>query len=180
MRLKKQIAGQMRCHAHWFIKMSRKSQVQMMETIVVLAVFFILITIFYAFYSNTAVDTGREKDKIRQLEAVKIMQQVSSLVELQCSERGIARENCIDLSKIEAVSEIMQKEENKEPYFDKFGFSKITITEIYPETRNLAVIYDNSIEGYSYKDMSDIPVSLFDPFKNRHYFGAVRVEMFQK
>ena len=152
----------------------------MMETIVVLAVFFILIVIFYAFYSNTAVGADKEKGKIRQLEAVKIMQQVSSLVELQCSERGIIKDGCIDLLKVDAASEIMQSAENKEPYFDKFGFSRITMNQIYPEIKDIAVIYDNSLQDYSYKDVSNIPVSLFDPIKNEYYFGAIHLEIFSK
>lgn len=152
----------------------------MLETIAVLAVFFILIALFYAFYSNTAVDVDKEKDRMRQLEAVKIMQQVTSLVEVQCSERGFARDNCIDLLKADAASEIMQNAENKEFYFDKFGFSMITIKQIYPEIKDIAVIYDNSLQDYSYKDMSNIPVSLFNPIGNKYHFGVVSVEIFSR
>lgn len=152
----------------------------MMETIIVLAVFFILIIIFYALYSNTAVDVDKEKDRMRQLEAVKIMKHISSLVEIQCSERGIVKDGCIDLLKINAASEVMQKEENKEFYFDKFGFSRITIKQIYPEVKDIAVIYDNSLQKYSYKDLSNIPVSLYDPLGKKYYFGAVVIEIFSK
>lgn len=152
----------------------------MMETIIVLSVFFILIVIFYVFYSNAAVDVDKEKDRMRQLEAVKIMKQASSLVEVQCSERGIVKDGCIDLLKINGASEAMQKEENREFYFDKFWFSRLTIKQIYPEVKDIAVIYDNSLEDYSYKDMSNIPVSLFDPIKNEYHFGTIIVEIFSK
>ena len=152
----------------------------MLETISVLAVFFILIIIFYAFYSSTFVDIDEERGRIRQLEAVKIIQQASSLVEVQCSERGFSKDNCVDLLKVEAASEIMQNAENKEFYFDKFGFSRITIKQIYPEIKDIAVIYDNSIEDYSYKDVSNIPVSLFDPIKNEYYFGVIALGIFSK
>ena len=152
----------------------------MMEAIAVLAVFFILIIIFYAFYSNAAVDVDKEKDRMRQLETVKIMKQISSLVEVQCSERGVVKDGCIDLLKVDAASEIMQNAENKEFYFDKFGFSRITIKQIYPEIKDVEVIYDNSIEDYLYKDTSNIPVSLFDPMENKYYFGAIYLEIFSK
>ena len=125
----------------------------MMETIAVLAVFFILIILFYTFYSNTAVDIDEEKDRTRQFEAVKVMQQVYSLVEVQCSERGVVKDGCIDLLKANAASEIMQNAENKEFYFDKLGFSRITIKQIYPEAKDIAVIYDNSLQDYSFKDL---------------------------
>ena len=152
----------------------------MLETIAVLAVFFILIALFYAFYSNTAVNVDKEKDRIRQLEAVKIMKQISYLNEVQCSERGVVKDGCIDLLKINGASEVMQKEENKEFYFDKFGFSRITIKQIYPEIKDIIVIYDNSLQDYSYKDVSNIPISLFDPIKNEYHFGAIIVEIFLK
>ena len=152
----------------------------MMETIAVLAVFFILIIIFYALYSNAAVDVDKEKDRMRQLEAVKAMKQISSLAEMQCSERGIVKDGCIDLLKINGASEAMQKEENREFYFDRFGFIRITIKQVYPEIKDMAVIYDNSLEDYSYKDMSNIPVSLFDPIKNKYYFGTIIAEIFSK
>ena len=152
----------------------------MMETIAVLSVFFILIIIFYVFYSNAAVDVDKEKDRIRQLEAVKIIEQVSSLVEMQCSERGIVKDNCIDLLKVEAASEIMQNAENKEFYFDKFGFSRITIKQIYPEVKDIAIIYNNSLQDYSFKNIANIPVSLFDPMENKYHFGAIIVEIFLK
>lgn len=153
----------------------------MMGTIVVMAVFFILIILFFVFYSNMAlVGVDEEKDRIRQLEMVKAIQEVSSLNEIQCSERSIVKENCIDLLKVGAASEIMQKEENKEFYFDKFTFSKITIKQIYPEIKTVRVIYDNSLQDYSYKDVSNVPVSLFDPIKNEHYFGVILLEIFQK
>ena len=170
----------MLCRAYPFIKMNTKSQIHMMETIAVLAVFFILIIISYVFYSNVTVDVDKEKDRMRQLEAVKIIKQASSLVEMQCSERGFVKDNCMDLLKVMAASEIMQNAENKEFYFDKFGFSRITIKQIYPEVKDIMVIYDNSIGDYSYKDLSNIPVSLFDPRENKHYFGVVSVEIFLK
>ena len=153
----------------------------MLETIAVLAVFFILIAIFYAFYSNTALaDVDKEKDKIRQIKTVKAIQQVSSLIEVQCSERGIVKDNCMDLLKVTGASEIMQEEENKEFYFDKFGFSKIAIRQIYPEIKDIAVIYDNSLQDYSYRDLSNVPVSLFDPIGNKYYFGIAIIEIFSK
>ncbi len=152
----------------------------MMETLIVLAVFFILIIIFYAFYSNKFIDVDKEKDIMRQLEAVKIMKQISSLVEIQCSERGIAKDGCIDLLKTNGASEVMQKEENREFYFDKFGFSRLTIKQIYPEVKDILIIYDNSLEDYSYKDMSNLPMSLFDPMENEYHFGTIIVEIFSK
>ncbi|MEK6949383.1 MAG: hypothetical protein AABX34_04125 [Nanoarchaeota archaeon] len=152
----------------------------MMETISVLAVVFIIIIIFYAFYSNTFVDIDAERDRIRQLEAANIMQQALFLAEVQCSERGFVEDYCIDILKVKAASEIIMSEENKMPYFDKFGFSRITIKQIYPEIKDISVIYDNSIGDYSYKDLSNMPVSLFDPMENKHYFGAITVEMFSK
>ena len=160
--------------------MNAKSQIHMVETLMVLAVFFILLVIFYAFYSNTSAGIDAERNGIRQLEAVKITKQASSLVEIECSERGVVMENCIDLLKVDEASEIIGNEENKRHYSGKFGFSKITIKQIYPEIKDIAMVYDNSLDEFSYKDVSNIPVSLFNPLKNKYYFGAITVEVFSK
>ncbi len=152
----------------------------MIETLIVLAVFFILLVIFYAFYSNAYFDTDIERDEIKQLEAVRIIKHASSLVEVECSERGFVMERCIDLLKVDAASEIIRNEENKRHYSDKFGFSKITIKQIYPEIKDIAVIYDNSLEDYSYKGVSHVPASLFDPIGNKYYFGGIIIEVFSK
>src|SRR3989338_6322602 len=109
----------------------KKSQIHMMETIIVLALFFILIILSYAFYLNAFGD--KIDDEIGEsagLNAAKISQMASSLPEIQCSQKNVIANNCIDMIKLEAASEAIKKKENEGYYFDRFAFSKITVHEI--------------------------------------------------
>lgn len=161
-----------------FYKFSRKSQIQMLETIAVLAVFFILIIFGFIFYSKVLKsDIGNEKEENVQLNAIKIAQRASSLPELACSDGSVAIDNCIDIGKLEAVLNIIN--ENDVYYFDKFSFSRITVNEVYPDEKEW-VLYDKPLEEYSYKSATNIPISLFDPIGNKNSFGVMSIVTFSK
>ena len=156
----------------------KKSQIHMMETISVLAIFFILVILVFVFYSRVSesnVEIGKEESS--QLDAIKIAQKAPNLPELQCSQENIVKDNCIDILKLEVVSEVIK--ENEIHYFDMFSFSKITIDEIYPSNERW-IIYDKSLDEYSHKTVTNIPISLFDPVENKNSFGVMKVETFLK
>ena len=161
------------------LKMPRKkSQINMLETIVVLAVFFILVVFVFIFYlkvSETNVEI--EKEENAQSNAIKIAQKASFLPELQCSQEHGVIDNCIDLLKLNAASEIIQ--ENEVYYYDRLLFSRITINEIYPGTNDW-MLYDRPLEDFSNKIVTNIPISLFDPIDDKNSFGVMTVELFLK
>ena len=160
-------------------RFSRKSQVQMLETIAVLAVFLILIMVVYVFYFGMFKQGIKvEEGELEQLNAIKVAQRASSIPELQCSKNSIAIENCIDLLKLQSISSIING--NKEYYFDKLSFSRISVNEIYPEVKSLSVIYNNPLEDYSSKIVTNIPITLFDPIVNKNKFGVMIVETYFK
>ena len=151
----------------------------MMETISVLAIFFILVILVFIFYSRVSesnVEIGKEESS--QLHAIKIAQKASNLPELQCSNQNIIAENCINKLNLDALSGVINQ--NEIYYFDIFSFSKITIREVYPDVRELAVIYERPLDSYSSKSVIDIPISLFDPVENKNSFGVMKVELFLK
>jgi hypothetical protein len=156
----------------------KKSQIQMLETIMVLVVFFILVIFGFIFYSKVLKsDIKNEKEENAQLGAIKIAQRASSLPELACSDGTVAIDNCIDIGKLEAVLNIMN--ENEAHYFDKFSFSKITVNEVYPDEKEWP-IYDKPLEEYSYKGATNIPISLFDSVGGKNSFGVMNVVVFSK
>ena len=160
--------------------MNRKAQIQILETIAVLAVFFVLVVLGFSLYSKF-FGIGIEDEKIEgfDLNAIKISQKASFLPELQCSLGGNIIDNCIDLLKLEAMPGIISREENKLHYFDNFGFSRIMVKEIYPGFREF-LVYSNSLDDYSYKAAINIPISLFDPIENKYSFAVMNVEVFSK
>ena len=157
----------------------KKSQIHMMETISVLAIFFILVILVFIFYSRVSESNVEiRKEESSQLEAIKIAQKLSSLPELQCSQQNIITENCINKLNLDALSGVINQ--NEIHYFDMFSFSKITVIEVYPDVRELAVIYERPLDSYSSKSVIDIPISLFDPVENKNSFGVMKVELFLK
>jgi len=151
----------------------------MLETIVVLAVFFILVVFVFIFYSKVFESSIEiENGENAQLNAIKIAQRASFLPELQCSQENVVIGNCIDLLKLGAMPDIIK--ENEIHYFDRFSFSRITINEIYPDVEEVAILYDKPLEEYSNKIATNIPITLFNPFESKYSFGVMVVEVYSK
>lgn len=157
--------------------MNKKAQIQIGETVAVLLVFFILVIIGIVFYANVVKrDVGIQKEKSSQIKSIGIAQRIMFLPELQCSEDNAIKDNCIDTFKLESAQSIMK--ENQIYYYDLFEFSEVNITGIYPEEykRNL---YSRKIKDFSNKFVTNVPISLYDPYAKRHGFGVLTIENFQ-
>lgn len=156
----------------------KKAQIQMMETIAVLFIFFILVVMGFVFYAKILKgNLELQKEESIQLNAIEVAQRASSLPELQCSEDNIVSDNCIDILKLEAASGIMQQ--NDVYYYDRLLFSKITVNEIYPGSREWG-LYSRPLDEFSNKITTSIPISLFNPIENKNAFGIMTVELFLK
>ncbi len=150
----------------------------MMETIAVLLIFFILVVIGLVFYTNVLKGSIEiQKEESIQLNAIEVAQRASSLPELQCSEDNIVSDNCIDVIKLQIAADIINA--NEIHYYDKLLFSKIIISEIYPDKKEWT-LYDRPLAQFSNKIVTNIPISLFDPVSNKNSFGIMNVELFLK
>ena len=168
---------------------NNKAQINMMETVAVLLIFFIMIAIGFVFYVKVMKGNIEiEAEKFKQLESIEIAQRAMFFPELQCSEENIVTNDCIDLLKLKAAAGdtitgsggIMSQ--NKLYYSDRLGFSKISITEIYPGDNNW-VLYDYSLAGGDYADKitSNIPILIKNSSEKKKYsFGIMEVEVYTK
>jgi hypothetical protein len=156
---------------------NKKAQMQMMETIGVLFVFIIIIAMGFIFYANV-LKGGIEitKREHSELQAVELSTRAASLPELQCSEDNIVQENCIDLIKLEVAGSVMQQ--NYLTYFDLFGYSEITVKEIFPNANNYT-IYSNIPSDYKQKLPNFVPIALKDPGRGQA-FGIMNVVLYTK
>lgn len=156
----------------------KRAQIQMMETIAVLFIFFILVVMGFVFYAKILKgNLELQKEESIQLNGIEVAQRASSLPELQCSEDNIVSDNCIDILKLEAASGIMQQ--NDVYYYDRLLFSKITVNEIYPGSKEWE-LYSRPLDEFSNKITTSIPISLFNPIENKNAFGIMTVELFLK
>lgn len=157
----------------------KKAQIQMMETIAVLFIFFILIVLGFVFYGNVLKGSvANQQEQAQQLQSIELAQRVSTLAELQCSDDNIVSDNCIDVLKLEAASRIITQPANEIYYYDRLLFSEVKVQEIYPEATNEWILYSNPLEEFSSKIVSNIPISLRDPITKKHAFGVMVVELY--
>ena len=160
----------------------KKSQIQIGETIAVLFIFFILITIGLIFYVKVLKgNIQSEAEESSQLKSVGIAQRVMFLPELQCSEDNVIRENCIDKLKLQSASELMTNK--KSDYYDLFEFSNIVIKEINSEGNliQIANIYSRTLnEDFKNKFVTNIPISLYNSITRRNTFGVLTIETYTK
>ena len=148
----------------------KRAQIKMMETIMVLIVFFFLLVIGLVFYANIQIGQAQDDiSKYRELKAIENMQKLLFLPELQCGGGGEVF-TCIDKLKLEALAEVMDKVENRVYYSDELGESLVTVTEVYPGNEGWT-LYNRSTTGIA----SFIPVSLWYPVEDRYSMGLIMI-----
>jgi len=148
--------------------MDKKAQMQMMETIGVLFIFFILVLFGLVFFFKYQQASFQEKQE--ELVAARAMDttlQTLFLPELQCSLGNTEPEdNCVDLGKLRALNQTMPGYIN-DYYFNLFSFSRIYVTMVYP-TNYTWVIYDrekvdiNGTASWEFKEPTFFVVTIRD------------------
>lgn len=154
----------------------KKAQVKMFETIGVLIVFFFLLIAGAVFYfSIQGSSLQKELVKQTQLKSLKSAQRAVFLPELDCSFVSVQRENCFDTYKLSALQEVIsQNDRIKMMYFKNFGYSSISVQEIYPASRVFG-LYNNPPQEFSSAIKSRLPVVLYDPVTRDSAFAVMEV-----
>lgn len=172
--------------------MNKKSQIQMIETIGVLFVFFILIIIGFVFYAKVqGFGIKAQIEEANQKRAINIVQKASFLPELQCSEENIVKKNCVDIVKVEVVSDEPGIRtgiftDNIDYYFDIFGYATISVKEIYPGNTNYGDLYHKEPTDSSgnpiWRDkiVIQVPILLKNPLTKKHNFGLMTITTYSK
>ncbi|MEA2036585.1 MAG: hypothetical protein U9O94_03700 [Nanoarchaeota archaeon] len=156
----------------------KKGQIQMGESIAILFIFFILVIFGFVFYTNIMQSSSKiEKEENIQLKAIGIAQKASFLPELQCSEENVRVDNCIDIYKLKASTDLLAT--NNIYYYDIFEFSKIYVNEVFPSSSTWD-LYENNLTGYKNKIATFIPISLFNATSRDYNFGILVVEVYKK
>ncbi|TKJ17385.1 hypothetical protein CEE44_02520 [Candidatus Woesearchaeota archaeon B3_Woes] len=153
--------------------MKKKSQIQMMETIAIMLIFFVIIVIGFTFYIRTSgFSQGQKIAKIQELESIKVSQAISFLPELQCSSKNIIKDNCFDMYKLSAFMTLPDK---NNVYYPFFYYSDITVKEIYPSNKEWN-IYNRTRSGSVYK--TSIPILLYNATTRTNSFGMLEIKYY--
>lgn len=158
--------------------MTKKSQIRIGESIAVLFIFLIFVVLGFSFYAKVQKSGFKSKQEENiNLLAIETAQKASFLPELQCSRKNIIVDNCFDILKVEAFSGIVKNNlDLVRYYYDIFGFSSITVEEVYPNAEEW-VIYNNTLNDSS-SIFTPVPISLYDAKTGGYYFGALKVRYF--
>jgi len=159
-----------------------KGQMKMMETLLILVIFLFLLGIVFILYvklSRVSAEQSRSEDA--DLQSIEIAQTVAFLAELQCSAKNVAEDNCFDLLKINALSDLILRDPliRNRYYYDLFEYSNITIQEIYPTERSFT-LYDRHSEacedgGGCSSKLTLIPTTIYDPYSKRYSFAVLSI-----
>ncbi len=156
---------------------NKKAQIQIGESLLILFIFFILLIFGFVFYMNVIKSSSKaEMEENIQLKAIGIAQKASFLPELQCSNENVRRESCIDLLKLSAAADLL--DESYLYYYDVFEFSKIWVTQIFPEAGEELFLYNNPLTNWTNNITTFIPVSLFNETAGEYGFGILAVEVY--
>lgn len=139
----------------------------MFETVAILIVFFILVSLGFIFYSSISRSMiSQEAQERIELEGIQTAQRLTYLPEMKCTS-SIAKEigSCIDYYKIKSFADMNS---NPDPmisprvyYYDILGFSTITVRTLYPEEEEI-IVYDYPKPNYISKAVYQIPVVLLE------------------
>lgn len=164
--------------------MNKKAQVQNMETITVVIIIIVMIIFGVVYASNQRTGSlERERERLRDVEAMEIATQVMSMNFLKCSEGEATNDACIDYYKIQALSENIQEDENLLHFHNLLGDSKIKIKILKnlsytQENENITIFKAPETENKSSIKITT-PINVNNPVQRINYFSIMEVTVFR-
>jgi hypothetical protein len=159
-----------------------KAQLQTMESIAVLVVFFFLIAIGLRFYGQTQVkEYERIRSEFESLDSIKVTNKLMSMPELICTRMNIQDVACFDYYKAKAWESLGDRMIGQ--YLNFFGESTLTIEFLYPASNEPSItLYNNTPvlnQNLRYnKRTSYVPITVY---KERiHYFAILKIEQYNR
>lgn len=138
------------------ITYSKKGQIGILETIMVLVIVVIMIALGIFYYFQFYIeDIDKKETGLSDLDRDILLASVLTTPELRCSFNTV-EQDCIDMNKVNTNFIA----DNKVSYIQKFGFKVIKIREVYPPG-NTFTVYNNPRPNYKVKNIVSIPVSLY-------------------
>lgn len=163
-------------------KLSRKSQIQMAESVAVVIIIIFLLVIGIVFWSGIRRDDIKTTQiEYQDLSVIELAKIAAELPELRCySSNVVTKVNCFDWYKILALNKTMHDPVLKKDVFEYYNYyfknSRITIKQIYPNETSI-VLYDNNISKTTSLQIS-IPIIIEKNYgrEGRKGFGLLIVE----
>lgn len=176
--------------------LSKKAQIQMMETIMVLVVFFIILIIAIFFYYKFRIaDIEQTGEQLKIEKYSFLLSSIPQMPEIKCTELG-QEKNCIDSFKILAFRDTLAQESY---YKSLFQNTEITIEITYPEPKtqqectqiqvsstdfpencNYFTLYKAQNQDFSSSIIISTPASLYMPHLDTYKLSKLKIRIPQK
>ena len=154
---------------------------KMMESILVLLIFFFLVVFGLIFYTKfSQVSLSKKSDEKMSLQALQASQRIQHMPELRCTKDGTQVEgDCFDLLKLKAFSKMLKSGIGSQIYSKYFPNIEIEVSLIYPmdNARNWTV-YNTTMNSSLNKELFFLPVTLHNVTEGEYYFGYLTVGVF--
>ncbi len=169
--------------------LNKKGELQTQETILVVFIFIILIVFGLIFFYRVQSASIADDFNNFQLEKLTVdFITLGDLPEFSCSKAGI-KESCIDTTKLVTFSRLMNNQDYKDYYFERFGYKNVTIYQVYPNKNNnkcttsisdcgVFEVYNRKPTKVDTKIVRDTPVSLYFPDTDQYTIGMMVVEAY--
>lgn len=170
-------------------KINRKiAQLHMGESIIVLIIFFIILSLGAVFYARISVEkTAQDKAELKTIDAVKVAQQIAKLPEVICTKEGVTDFDCFDEYKYHAFAEIAGKNNKHFKYYESlFPNIQASVVKIYPEKTEAIVILDTTLKDKENNNKVIatsgqkffIPITIYNPMEEQSSFGYLELEVY--
>ena len=158
---------------------TKKSQIKLGESVMVLIVFIIIFVFGLYFYSKMqASDVSSSSQLLSEEEALSVSQRITYLPEIQCTAFNVTDILCIDKYKLMAFKEMNEDitSSAKNYYSNILPTTTINITEIYPNLTPIVYsIYSSSAGLRSEYQTVFIPVTLYNATSGTYNMAIIRV-----
>lgn len=170
------------------INKKKRAQLKIGESILVLVIFFILLTMGLVFYAKVQTHlTKEENDEFNAKRSIDMALAIKFLPELQCTIQATEEFDCIDLAKLSIFSEVLKNKPFYQRYYAQlFPNAKITIKQAFASEGPLIqkegiLLFDNKYvetQQAGSLELLFFPVTLYDPLTDSNSFGFIELEVY--
>ncbi len=164
----------------------KKAQIQMMETVFVLLIFLVFVGFGLIFFFNYSSKNIKQKThELATLDAIKIALLAQNAPEFVCTSKMYIDTTCFEKEKLVAFQSLLLLPNSymNTFYFDLFGYSKITVTKIYPKPQpgfspERFELYKRVKPNWKSNSSFLMPVGLYDSVRDKVELGVLQVEVY--
>jgi len=152
-----------------------RGQMKIGESMVILVIFFFLLVFGLVYYIKFTIEGLDKKAEERaQLIAIQSVQKIQFLPELQCTNEGTVKYNCMDVMKLDTFNRI--PDEKTAIYETLFPNTHISVRQVYPSPANWDIY--GSEKALSSRYYFPVPVALFNATNEQYNMGYVEIRVY--